>query len=272
MAEIDKLFSGSLPKFYDTLTVPLIFEGYAADMAARVAALSPRRVLETAAGSGAVTRALAPRLPADAFYAVTDLNKPMLDYAAERQGVDARLQWQQADALKLPFDSAGFDVVLCQFGAMFFPDRVAGYAEARRVLKPGGRWVFSVWDRIEDNVFADEVTQAMGELFPQDPPRFLVRVPHGYYDVDQIREDVRQAGFHDIQIEVREEVSRSPSAREVATAFCHGTPLRGEIEARNPAPDALAQATDRATEAITRRHGSGPVAGKMQAYIVSATA
>ena len=228
MAEIDRVFAGSLPQFYDTLTVPLIFEVYADDMAARVAALSPRKVLETAAGTGAVTRALAPKLSADALYAVTDLNQPMLDYAAQRQGVDARIQWRQADALHLPFDSASFDVVLCQYGAMFFPDRVAGYAEARRVLKPGAHIVFSVWDRIEENAFADEVTQALAELFPQDPPRFMVRTPHGYFDVDQIHEDVRRAGFDDIRIETRAELSRSPSARDVASAFCLGTPLRHE--------------------------------------------
>lgn len=270
MTEIDRVFAGSLPKFYDTLCVPLIFEAYANDMAARVAALAPRAVLETAAGTGAVTRALAPRLGADVRYAVTDLNQPMLDYAAQRQGEDARIEWRQADALSLPFDAASFDVVLCQFGAMFFPDRVAGCAEARRVLKPGGHYLFSVWDRIEENVFADEVTQALAGLFPQDPPRFMVRAPHGYFDLGQVREDVRRAGFSDIRIETRSEVSRSPSAREVATALCHGTPLRGEIEARQSG--GLARATDAATAEITRRHGSGPVAGKMQAHIVSATA
>ena len=201
---------------------------------------------------------------------MTDLNQPMLDYAAQRQGEDARIEWRQADALRLPFDGASFDVVLCQFGAMFFPDRVAGYAEARRVLKPGGQFLFSVWDRIEDNVFADEVTQALAELFPDDPPRFMVRTPHGYFDVEQIREDVRRAGFDDIRIETRAEVSRAPSAREVAAAFCQGTPLRNEIEARQA--DGLARATDGATAEITRRHGSGPVSGKMQAHIVSATA
>ena len=148
MAESDKVFAGSIPKFYDALMVPLIFETYAANMAELVAAFSPDTVLETAAGSGAVTRALAPRLKSDVRYVVTDLNQPMLDYAAARQGADGRIEWRQADALALPFDDASFDVVCCQFGAMFFPDRVAGYADARRVLRPGGRFVFNVWDRI----------------------------------------------------------------------------------------------------------------------------
>lgn len=269
MATTDKVFAGSIPKFYDTLMVPLIFEAYAVDLAELVASHSPGSVLETAAGSGVVTRLLAPQLGADARYVVTDLNQPMLDYAASRQGADSRIAWRQADALNLPFDDAAFDVVCCQFGAMFFPDRVAGYAEARRVLRPGGRFVFSVWDRIEENAFADEVTNAVASVFPHDPPRFLARTPHGYHDVARIRTDLSRAGFTGIEITTHEKLSRASSARDVATAYCQGTPLRNEIEARDAGK--LALATDRATEAIASRHGVGPVAGKMQAHVIVAT-
>ena len=270
MADSDKVFAGSIPKSYDTLMVPLIFGAYAAHMAELVAAFSPGAVLETAAGSGAVTRALAPRLKSDVRYVVTDLNQPMLDYAAARQEFDGRIEWRQADALALPFEDASFDVVCCQFGAMFFPNRVAGYVEALRVLRPGGRFVFSVWDRIEENAFADDVTNAVAAVFPHDPPRFLARTPHGYHDVVLIREELRRAGFADIGIETRKEVSRSPSAREVATAFCHGTPLRSEIEARDAS--LLQLATDRATQMITDRHGEGALAGKIQAHVIVAAA
>ena len=269
MAESDKVFAGSIPRLYDTLMVPLIFEPYAADLAQRVAAFSPGSVLETAAGSGVVARALAPRLGADARYVATDLNQAMLDHAATRQASDRRIEWRQADALALPFESASFDVVLCQFGAMFFPDRVAGYSEARRVLKPGGRFVFSVWDRIEENAFSNEVTQAVATVFPEDPPQFLARTPHGYHDVAQIREDLSRAGFTDIEIKTIEKQSRSPSASEVAMAYCQGTPLRNEIEARDAS--LLQVATDRAAEAIASRHGTGPVAGKIQAHVIVAT-
>src|SRR4249920_27643 len=168
MSAGDKVFAGSIPENYDRYMVPLIFASYARDIARRAAALSPKAVLETAAGSGVVTRALAPKLSADACYVVTDLNQPMLDYAATRQGSDSRIEWRQADALDLPFEDASFDVVCCQFGAMFFPNRVAGYAEARRVLRPGGRFVFSVWDRIEENAFAHDVTNALAAVFPHD--------------------------------------------------------------------------------------------------------
>jgi len=268
MAESDKVFAGSIPKLYDTLMVPLIFEAYATELAELVASSSPGSVLETAAGSGVVTRLLAPKLRSDTRYVVTDLNQPMLDYAATRQGPDSRIEWQRADALDLPFEDASFDIVCCQFGAMFFPSRVAGYAEARRVLRPGGRFVFSVWDRIEENAFADDVTNAVATVFPQDPPRFLARTPHGYHDISLIREELNSAGFADINIATREKVSRAASARAAATAYCEGTPLRNEIEARDAR--LLQAATDRAAVAIASRHGEGPVAGKIQAHVVVA--
>jgi ubiquinone/menaquinone biosynthesis C-methylase UbiE len=177
MLETDKVFAGSVPENYDRYMVPLIFAPYAADLAERAASLSPYAVLEIAAGTGVVTRALSPKLSPDASYFVTDLNQPMLDYAASRQGPDTRITWRQANALALPFENAAFDVVCCQFGAMFFPDRSAAYREAKRVLKPGGHLLFSVWDRIEENVFADDVTKALARIFPNDPPRFLARTP-----------------------------------------------------------------------------------------------
>lgn len=268
MAESDKVFAGSIPVFYDTLMVPLIFEAYAGPMAQLVAASAPQAVLETAAGSGVVTRALAPLLGPGARYVVSDLNQPMLDYAALRQGADARIEWRQADALQLPFDDASFDAVCCQFGAMFFPDRVAGYAQARRVLKQGGRFVFSVWDRIEENAFADAVTRGVATVFPDDPPRFLARTPHGHHDVVRIREELIRAGFADIAIETRAALSRAASARDAATAYCHGTPLRNEIEARDAG--LLPLAIERAAAAIAARHGDGPVAGKIQAHVIVA--
>jgi len=267
MVATDKVFSGSIPELYERLMVPLIFQPYAHDLAGRIAGVNPARMLETAAGTGVLTRALASRLPAAARITATDLNEPML-VQARKMLPDARVGWQQADALALPFDRESFDVVACQFGAMFFPDRVKGFAEARRVLKDGGRFFFNVWDRIEDNEFAELVTQALAEIFPQDPPRFLARTPHGYCDEDRVRGDLRAAGFTDITIDAVEHRSRAPSPREVAIAYCQGTPLRSEIEARG-APG-LQAATDIATEALARRFGSGAIDGKIRALVISA--
>jgi ubiquinone/menaquinone biosynthesis C-methylase UbiE len=270
MSAGDKIFAGSIPENYDRYMVPLIFESYARDMAVRAAALSPKAVLETAAGSGVVTRALAPKLSPDARYTVTDLNQPMLEYAATRQEQDDRITWRQADAQALPFEDAAFDLVCCQFGVMFFPERPSAYREARRLLKPGGCFLFNAWDRIEENVFADDVTNALAEFFPDDPPRFMARTPHGYHDTALIRSDLAKAGFSNVTIETKAEESRAPSPRHPAIAYCQGTPLRNEIEARSA--EKLEAATDHAAAAIARRHGNGEVAAKIQAHVILARA
>jgi ubiquinone/menaquinone biosynthesis C-methylase UbiE len=267
LADSDTLFAGSRPELYDTYLVPLIFEGFADDLAERTAALAPKAVLETAAGTGVVTRALAPRLASGSRYAVTDLNQPMVDHAASKQGPDGRITWRQADALELPFDAASFDAVVCQFAVMFFPDRVEGFAEALQVLKPGGSFLFNVWDRIETNGFADTVTEAVAGAFPEDPSRFLARTPHGYHDAALIREELGRAGFTNVSIATLEQTSRAASARDVAIAYCQRTPLRNEIEARGA--ELLRRITDVAA-AVEARFGDGPVSGKIQALVVTA--
>ena len=263
----DKVFAGSIPAIYQSHLVPLIFEPYAVDLARRVAARSPGRVLEIAAGTGVLTRKLASVLPESAFIVATDLNQPMLDHASAI-GTRRPVEWRQADAMQLPFSDNAFDMVVCQFGAMFFPEKARAYAEARRVLKPGGVFLFSVWDRIEENEFADVVTAAVATMFPEDPPRFLARTPHGYYERADLERDLAAAGFpaHP-DIDTVTARSQTDSARIVAFAYCQGTPLRNEIEARDASR--LFEATDRATEAIVGRFGQGAVDGKIQAHVVS---
>ena len=266
----DAVFAGSVPELYDTHMVPLIFEPYAQDLARRVAMLKPARVLETAAGTGVVTRALARALPAGTEIIATDLNQAMLDRAAA-VGAQQPVRWQQADAMQLPFDAASVDVVVCQFGAMFFPDRPHAFGEARRVLRPGGVFLFNVWDRIEENEFADVVTNALATIFPADPPRFMARTPHGYSDRAQIAADLAAAGFTATpRIETIAARSRAASPEVPAVAYCQGTPLRGEIQARTGA--SLVQATAVAAAALAARFGKGPVDGKIQAHVVSIVA
>ena len=262
----DIVFAGSIPELYDSYLVPLIFEPYAADLARRVAAFDPSRVLETAAGTGVVTRAMSRALPALVDLVATDLNQPMLDRAAA-VGTQRPVQWKQADATRLPFDDANFDVVACQFGVMFFPDKVRAFSEARRVLRRGGVLVFNVWDRIEENAFAHTVTTALAGLFPADPPLFLARTPHGHFDREAISGDLVNAGFGAApRFETIAARSRAVSARVPAIAYCQGTPLRNEIEARSGA--GLAEATSACAAAIAERFGEGPVDGKIQAHIV----
>ena len=267
MADTDRLFAGSIPQLYEELLVPLIFEPYAQDLAQRLAPLAPEDILEIAAGTGAVTRQLSRALPASTRIVATDLNGPMLQ-EAQRRATARPVQWQVADAMQLPFGDESFDAVACQFGVMFFPDRAQAFAEMRRVLRPGGILVFNAWDRIEHNEFADAVTEALVPLYPQDPPRFLARTPHGYHDPHAIARDLAQGGFTSApDIATVTARSRAADARIPAVAYCEGTPLRNEIEARRE-PD-LVTATRAATEAVARRFGQGPVDGKIQALVVT---
>jgi SAM-dependent methyltransferase len=263
----DKVFGGSIPQFYESHLVPLIFEPYAADLAERLASRRLARVLEIAAGTGVVTRRLASVLPASVSIVATDLNPPMLDLAASI-GTKRPVEWRQADAMQLPFADGSFDAVVCQFGVMFFPDKAKAYAEVRRVLRPGGVFLFNVWDRLEANEFPDAVSKALEALFPDDPPRFLPRTPHGYFDRAAIERDLASGGFTaSPRIDTVAERSRAASPRLPALAFCQGTPLRGEIEARGASR--LDEATDVAAEAIAKRFGRGPVEGRIQALVVA---
>jgi SAM-dependent methyltransferase len=263
-----KKFTGSIPKLYESHLVPLIFEPYAEDLVNRLASRSMSTVLEIAAGTGVVTRKLARVLPEQASIVATDLNQAMLDQAAE-VGATRPVTWRQADAMQLPFDDGAFDAVVCQFGVMFFPDKPKAFAEARRVLKPGGVFIFNVWDRIEENEFADTITTALEAVFPTDPPRFLARTPHGYHDIETMRRDLRAGGVTSSpRISTVAARSRAASPRIAAVAFCQGTPLRNEIEARDKSR--LDYATDRAEEAVAQRFGRGAVDAKIQAHIVVA--
>jgi ubiquinone/menaquinone biosynthesis C-methylase UbiE len=264
----DKNFGNSIAKFYDEYFVPLIFEPYAEDLARRLAARRLARVLEIAAGTGVVTRRLASLLPDDVSIVATDLNQPMLELAAE-VGTARHVEWRQADAMQLPFEDGSFDALVCQFGVMFFPDKAKAFAEARRVLKSGGVLLFNVWDRIEENEFADVITTALESVFPDDPPRFMARTPHGYHDIATIQQDLRGGGFVGTpSVDTLAARSIAASARIPAVAYCQGSPLRNEIEARDKTK--LDEATDVAEDAIARRFGHGQVDGKIQAHVVMA--
>jgi ubiquinone/menaquinone biosynthesis C-methylase UbiE len=267
VAKGDTAFSGSIASIYDDYLGPLIFEPYAQDLANRLSALRAERVLETAAGTGIVTRALLRVLSGGARVVATDLNPPMLDRAAERIA-SSRVSWQKADAQALPFPDGAFDAVVCQFGVMFFPDKQKAFREARRVLRPGGRFIFNVWDGIEHNEFADLVNAAVADMFGDDPPRFLARTPHGYHNKEAIIAEVKNAGFVNVAAETVTLRSVAPTCRDPAIGFCQGTPLRNEIELRDAGR--LAEATEAAADRIKARFGGGPVDGMIQAHVITA--
>jgi ubiquinone/menaquinone biosynthesis C-methylase UbiE len=269
VATHDSAFAGSIPALYDRHLGPVLFEPYASDMARRLPRLADGAVLEIAAGTGIVTQKLATSLPQSVRIVATDLNQPMLDHAASKPGME-RVMFRQANALDLPFEDDAFDAVVCQFGVMFFPDRVAAYRQAHRVLKPNGQYIFNVWDALSLNPISDVVTSAMAIHYPQNPPRFLARVPHAYHDDDAIRADLAAAGFTKVAIETVTLPSRAASHRDPAIGFCQGSPMRNEIEAHDP--DGVHAATEAAAAALAARFGAGPIEAPMQAKIVTAAA
>jgi SAM-dependent methyltransferase len=263
----DAAFAGSIPDAYDRYLVPTIFEYYAADLARRLAATRLTNVLEIAAGTGVVTRALASTLPKAITIVATDLNQGMLNAAAKIPMVRP-VEWRQADAMHLPFADESFDAVVCQFGVMFFPDKSKGLAEMRRVLRPGGTLLYAVWDSLAHNELADAVTSAVKALYPGNPPMFLARTPYAYFDSSAIQRDLSDAGFTKRpRIETVPARSRAPTALDAARGFTEGTPLRTEIEAHGT--PSLREATDAAAALVAQRFGNRAVDAKMQAHVIT---
>jgi ubiquinone/menaquinone biosynthesis C-methylase UbiE len=267
MASIDVRFSGSVPANYERYMVPLLFRPYAELMAGRAAQFAPRSILETASGTGVVTDALARALP-DAEIVATDLNQPMLDVAADR--VDTpNISFRQADALELPFGDAQFDLVVCQFGAMFYPDKVKGNVEARHVLRDGGHYLLAIWDRIERNALSILAHEIMSRQFPDNPPMFMKRGPFSYYEPEWIERDLKAAGFDDVDIETVELRSRSPSAEEAARGLTYGSPMG--VELQEYGPGAIDRVFEEFARAALKFEGPEGFDAPMAAHIVTAT-
>lgn len=269
-AQHDSDFVGSVPDLYERLLVPMIFAEAADLLAAEIARLDPTDVLEVAAGTGVLTRAVLRHCPA-ARVVATDLNAPMLAVAASRLAPETsqgRVSWQEADAERLELDPASFDVVACQFGVMFFPHRVQAFAQARRVLRPGGALVFNVWDSLATNDLARVVHEALLEAAPEAPLLFMERTPHGVHDEHQLRAELAEAGFVDVATAWVDGVSRSTAA-VAAVAFCQGTPLRGML-AEHPSLDP-ASATRIAEQALLAHFGTGEIEGRIRSLQVIAS-
>jgi len=261
--DASRVWAEDMSAAYDELLVPAVFRPYADDLAARVARRHPRDVLELAAGTGVLTGAMTALLPR-ARITATDLNVAMVQIGAAN--VPAAT-WQQADAMHLPFEAGSFDLVACQFGVMFLPDRPTGYAGIARVLRPGGHFLFNCWGPLATHEIEATVIATLAETFPDDPPTFLARVPHGYHDAGRVTADLTAGGFDDIQIETVEVDCTGKTANELARGYCRGTPLRPEIEARGD----LEATTQTLATALERRFGPGVITGRMAALVVSAT-
>ena len=234
-------FIGSIPEHYDKYLGPRIFNGYAHDLATRVAAGIPDSVLELAAGTGIVSRHLRDAIPAGSSLLASDLNPPMLELARNKFDAGEDIRFEALDATNLPFADASFDAVACQFGVMFFPDKQRSYEEVLRVLKPGGRYIFNVWGSWERNAFARIAHEAVARFFPDDPPGFY-RLPFGYHDPVVIEQALLQAGFAQVTVHSVGFHSDIPSAQEFATGLVYGNPLLDEIVSRGGDPQGIRQA------------------------------
>ncbi|ARM12000.1 MULTISPECIES: class I SAM-dependent methyltransferase [Rhizobium] len=258
-------FGEGVADLYQALLVPLLFEPYASKLVIVAERLKPVSVLEVAAGTGALTRALRARLDPAAEIVATDLSQAMINVGAPSLTL-SRTHWMHADAQNLPFAHAMFDLVICQFGVMFFPDKPKAYGEAKRVLRSGGHFLFSTWDSLAANDFARCVSECLTRLFPSDPPDFLERLPYAYFDPHTIKAQVSSAGFEAVSCDRVTLASVAATAHHVAAAFCKGSPLRGEIESR--APERMSEIVDEVAEQVASRYGANPRGG-MSAFIVT---
>lgn len=251
-----------MPEFYDRCLGPALFAPYASRLAGIAASHAPRSVLEVAAGTGILTAELVRGLPG-AQITATDLNPAMVSWAARRVSGPT---WLPADAQCLEFPDSSFDVVVCQFGVMFFPDKAKAFAEAARVLRLGGVFVFAVWDTVDTSHFPAALVAALADVIRDDPPDFVVRIPHGYHDTDQIRFDIAAGGLMVEGVERLVLRGAAPSARVIAEGFCYGTPLRFALQERGD----LEQLTAAVAGHMTSRLGAGPVEGDLAGYVISA--
>lgn len=263
MSSKEASFGGSVPQIYQRLLVPLLFLEYAEDIASRVKLRAQGTVLETACGTGVVTRQLRQTLPASARLVATDLSPPMLEVAQQQLKDLPGIEFRQADATALPFEDASFDAVVCQFGAMFFPDKGQGYREAARVLKPGGSFLFNVWDSLSQNPIPDGVAKAVARLTPDNPADFLGKIPYGYYDRKGIEAQLKANGFAEVEYFVQKKTSRAPSAHDASFAFTAGTPLAAQLAERGITDKANAAAE----QAMRDQFGDGAVSTQMQAIL-----
>lgn len=262
-------FAGSIPAAYDRYLGPLLFQPYAEDLAARLQVQENGSVLELACGTGILTRELRNRLPATVKLIATDLNEPMFQNAAAKFAKGEAVEWRQADACSLPFADRLFDAVVCQFGIMFVPDKALAAREAQRVLKPGGIFLFNVWDAMEHNELGRIAHETIASYFDKDPPAFY-QVPYGYHDEDEIRRVLEEAGFKYVRIDLVAKVAGASRAEDAATGLVQGNPVAVAIAERDPS--LLPIITHAVAGALKNRFGEADMRAPMRALIVQARA
>jgi ubiquinone/menaquinone biosynthesis C-methylase UbiE len=260
-------FTGSIPKDYDAGLGPIIFAHYAIAMAQHAVSGATSHVLETACGTGIVTRALRDALPATTHLTATDLNGEMMDVARAKVKAGEAVDFQVADGTALPFADASFDTMICQFGMMFYPDKDRGFREAYRVLMPGGRYLFSVWDSHGYNPFGRITHGTIASFFSEDPPQFYA-VPFSYSDLNQIKEALLAAGFDSIKASVLRRLQPVQDFGAFARGAVFGNPVLHQITQRGGAsPETIRRAV---ADALRKDLGQEPTAMPLQMILVEA--
>ncbi len=263
-------FTGSIPEIYDAHLGPFLFEFSAKDLADRVKDSIPpdSKILEVACGTGISTYYLRQALPESVHITATDLNPAMLDFAKDKHADISNVTFDLADALSLPFDDRAFDAVICQFGIMFFPDKIKGLAEMARVLKSDGILAFNVWDSLEQNKPAAIAHETIASFFESDPPQFLT-TPFGFYDVGHIKSLLAQTQFENIESHVVPELAKELEAAHIAKGFVEGNP--GVIEINERATVEASVVTKAVADVLEKAYGPSPLEIELQEIVFTAT-
>lgn len=265
MSDVNSNFVGSVPKYYDSALVPIIFIDYAQELVKQVIEREPKSVLELATGTGVVTRLLRDGVSRECEIFASDLNEPMLEVARQKFKADEAVSFQTIDAMEIPFEDHSVDVVVCQFGVMFFPDKVKSYREVLRILRPGGHYFFNAWDSHAFNPFAAVGQRVVEEAFPDDPPGFY-KVPFHYHDAEEMKRDMNDAGFSSVEVERKQIKKKIPSQESFAKGFIYGNPIGEEIRMRGGDPDAM---VEKVRDAMEAEFGKDPAEMPLSAFFVT---
>jgi ubiquinone/menaquinone biosynthesis C-methylase UbiE len=257
----------SVAEKYERYLGPLLFEPFAEDLVARIKGKNYSEVLEIACGTGRVTRHLRQALPETTKLVATDLQPDMIKVAADAMPTET-INWQTADAQQLIFADERFDLVVCQFGLMFMPDKMKATSEIFRVLKKGGRFIFNTWDKVENNGVVYVGNQIICSYFPENPPSFY-RVPFSMSQPDQIEILLVAAGFKNVKVHAVEKEGISPSAKEAAIGIVEGNPIYGRIIEKDPKLVEVIRAA--VEQKIAEQYGDVPLRSPLKAWVFEAT-
>jgi ubiquinone/menaquinone biosynthesis C-methylase UbiE len=223
--------TGGGPDSYERYQVPSVFEPLARMFLQRIALRPGQRVLDVACGTGVVTRLAAPILGPAGVIVGVDLNLKMLEVAREHAPTNgAQVEWRQGDAASLPGSDADFDVVLCQQGLQFFPDKARALRDMHRVLRPGGLVGICVWRAIEHSPCHLAIAEALHRLVGAEVAQRF-QAPFSFGDPDVLNAAMVAAGFRDVDIQVDIVMRRLLPPKESVPGLLASTPVGPEFAA-----------------------------------------